>query len=283
MDDNQLGKNIQHLREIHGETLDELGAAVGFAKSTIKGYENGSRKPDPETLRKLAAHYGKTVDELMYADLSELEKIQISSDSIPSFIGFYEKMMPIFSSEKCMANKNFSEGYRACKRILSAFEKGENLRGSLVVDVFQNFMQAFEQVEEPEVLADLLWSVFLWWSQIFDVSKGLELQNKLLSKKLDMMELVSAKQNESSEVKEKKVAFIAYFDEIINEAIRALKSEVAWSDLADYYLALRYMVGLIDTDFSIEMNTAIGMQMMMSFAKLDNQYAMNYLKLCTSA
>lgn len=53
-DNNLLGKNIQHLREIHGDTLDELGAAIGFAKSTIKGYENGSRKPDPDTLKALA-------------------------------------------------------------------------------------------------------------------------------------------------------------------------------------------------------------------------------------
>ena len=30
-DNNLLGKNIQHLREIHGDTLDELGAAIGFA------------------------------------------------------------------------------------------------------------------------------------------------------------------------------------------------------------------------------------------------------------
>ena len=44
-DNNQLGKNIQHLREMYGETLDELGEVIHFARSTVKGYENGSRKP----------------------------------------------------------------------------------------------------------------------------------------------------------------------------------------------------------------------------------------------
>lgn len=53
-DNNLLGRNIQRLREIHGDTLVELGAAIGFAKSTIKGYENGSRKPDPDTLKTIA-------------------------------------------------------------------------------------------------------------------------------------------------------------------------------------------------------------------------------------
>ena len=46
MDDNQLGRNIQHLRIIYNETLDGLGSVIHCAKSTVKGYENGSRKPD---------------------------------------------------------------------------------------------------------------------------------------------------------------------------------------------------------------------------------------------
>lgn len=51
-DDNQLGKNIKHLREMYGETLHELGEVIHFERSTVKGYENGSRKPDPHTLNK---------------------------------------------------------------------------------------------------------------------------------------------------------------------------------------------------------------------------------------
>lgn len=36
MDDNQLGRNIQHLRIIHNETLEELGGIIHCAKSTVK-------------------------------------------------------------------------------------------------------------------------------------------------------------------------------------------------------------------------------------------------------
>lgn len=57
MDNNQLGRNIQHLRIIYNETLDELGSVIHCAKSTVKGYENGSRKPDLQTLQLLATHY----------------------------------------------------------------------------------------------------------------------------------------------------------------------------------------------------------------------------------
>ena len=46
MVENQLGKNIRHLREINGETLEDLGSKVFLSKTTISGYESGRRKPD---------------------------------------------------------------------------------------------------------------------------------------------------------------------------------------------------------------------------------------------
>ena len=81
MDDNQLGRNIQHLRIINNETLEELGGIIHCAKSTVKGYENGSRKPDLQTLQVLASHYNKPVDELLYADLTGLESVSVDMNS----------------------------------------------------------------------------------------------------------------------------------------------------------------------------------------------------------
>lgn len=283
MDDNLLGRNIQHLREIYGETLDVLGTEVGFAKSTIKGYESGVRKPDPETLKAIAEHYGKTVDELLHTDLTGLEKITFTLDSLSQVISLQDTILPLFTPEEYMGNEHFKKGVTYCQRILSSFSNGEILRGSIIADVFQEFSAALEQIEEPEVVANVIWSVFFWWSQIIDVKQALAMQNKLLSKKLSVMDTMKAKRNEPEAVKEKKVDFLTDFDDLLNELIKALKSEECWSDLADYYLALRYLVGLIDTDCSVEMNSAVGMQMMLSFARLDNKYAHTFLETCKSA
>ena len=81
MADNQLGRNIQHLRKMHSETLGELGSSIHCAKSTVKGYENGSRKPDLETLQLLVAHYNKTVDELLFSDLTQVGDMTIDCNS----------------------------------------------------------------------------------------------------------------------------------------------------------------------------------------------------------
>ena len=58
---NAVGKNIKHLRLIHGETLEELGNAVYLGHTAIKNYESGNRLPDLYIIEAIASHYGKTV------------------------------------------------------------------------------------------------------------------------------------------------------------------------------------------------------------------------------
>ena len=160
-DNNLLGRNIQRLREIHGDTLEDLGDAIGFAKSTIKGYENGSRKPDPNTVKTIANYYGKTVDELMHADLTSLAKINLQQISLSSIVEIFKKTMPLFSSKEAMKNASFKKGYDLSQRILKAFTKGETLRGSIITDVTELFIQAINETEAPEAIANLVWSIFV--------------------------------------------------------------------------------------------------------------------------
>ena len=268
MDDNQLGRNIQHLRIIHNETLDELGSIIHCAKSTVKGYENGSRKPDLQTLQLLSAHYNKPVDELLYTDLTGLEIISIDLNSPAHTTELLRVILPLYSSEEAMKNPNFKNGYDLSQRLLEAFSNAEVLSGSVIARIFEAFVKATDESESPEAVANLVWSVFVCWSHIADTNKLLTLQNKLLSKKLSIKDYMSLKDTEDSSIIEKKAGFVSYIDDTITEALKALKSKQEWSDLADYYLALRYVVGMVDTDLTTEMNSAVGMQMMLSFSCL---------------
>lgn len=282
MDDNQLGRNIQHLRIIHNETLDELGSIIHCAKSTVKGYENGSRKPDLQTLQLLSAHYNKLVDELLYTDLTGLEIISIDLNSPAHTTELLRVILPLYSSEEAMKNPNFKNGFDLSQRLLEAFSNAEVLSGSVIARIFEAFVKATDESESPEAVANLVWSVFVCWSHIADTNKLLTLQNKLLSKKLSIKDYMSLKDTEDSSIIEKKAGFVSYIDDTITEALKALKSKQEWSDLADYYLALRYVVGMVDTDLTTEMNSAVGMQMMLSFRTLGNSYAFTFCKACLS-
>ena len=282
MDDNQLGRNIQHLRVIHNETLDELGSVIHCAKSTVKGYENGSRKPDLQTLQRLAVHYNKPVDELLYTDLTGLENISNDLNSPGHIIELMRTILPLYSSEDAMKNSNFKKGYDLSQKLLAGFSNAEVLPGNIIGRILEAYVTATDESEAPETVANLVWSIFVWWSQIYDTNKLLSFQNKLLSKKLSLKDYMMLKDTEEASIVEKRVSFITDFDGIITEALKTLKSEQEWSDLADYYLALRYVVGMVDTDLSTEMNSAVGMQMMLSFRALGNSHAFTFCKTCLS-
>ena len=273
MDDNQLGRNIKHLREMHAETLEELGTVLHCAKSTVKGYENGSRKPDLQTLQIIASHYNKPVDELLHTDLTDLGELTLDMNSVSGMLEILNVMLPLYCSDAAMKNDSFKKGYELSRRLLDGFEKAEILPGSLIGRIFEAYLTAADESEQPEAFANIMWCIFVWWTQIYDTDQLLSLQNKQLSKKLTFKDYMKLRDTESIEIKEKRKGFISDFEEVITGVLRSLKTEMEWSDLADYYLALRYIVGMVDTDLSNEMNSSVGMQMMLSFMTLGNDLA----------
>lgn len=283
MDDNQLGRNIKHLREMHAETLEELGEAIHCAKSTVAGYERGVRKPDLQTLQTIGAHYNKTTDELLNSDLTDLGDLTLDLNSLSGMIQLIRIILPLYSSDEAMKNDNFRKGYELSQSMLESFSRAETLSGNVIVRIFESFLNAADESESPESVANLMWSIFIWWTQMYDTEQMLSLQNKMLSKKLTFKDYMKLRDTESTAIKEKRVSFVSDFNEIITATLKALKSEQEWSDLADYYLALRYVVGMVDTDLPYEMNSAVGMQMMLSFMTLGNDIAFKFCDTCLSA
>lgn len=63
-----------------------------------------------------------------------------------------------------------------------------------------------------------------------------------------------------------------------NSSLRILKESGVYSNLADYYMALRYVIGMVANDYSDDLNKTIGMEMLFSFAELGNKYVINYFR-----
>lgn len=283
MDANQLGKNIKHLREMHTETLENLGTVIHCAKSAVKGYENGSRKPDLQTLQTIASHYNKPVDELLHTDLTKLGELSLNLNSISGIVELLNVMLPLYCSDAAMKNDSFKKGYKLSQRLLDGFANAEILPGNMIGRIFEKYLNAADESEEPEAFANILWCIFVWWTQIYDTDQMLSLYNKQLSKKLTFKDYMKLRDTESTEIKKKRKSFIADFEVIITGVLKTLKAKIEWSDLADYYLALRYIVGMVDTDLSNEMNSSVGMQMMLSFMTLGNDLAFKFCDTCLHA
>ena len=57
--------NLKRLREIAGLTQAQAAAAAGVAFRSYQNWEMGTREPRIEALRKLAAAFGVSADELI--------------------------------------------------------------------------------------------------------------------------------------------------------------------------------------------------------------------------
>lgn len=277
-----LGKNIKHLRNIHGETLQDLGNAVNLGNTTIKNYENSDRMPDPQTLKALAKHYGKTVDELINSDLSDLGSIAFSVKSSSDLVNMMKGILPLSCSDEALGNPDFRKGYEGCCRILESFSRNEGIRGSTIPECFEAFGKSVEDSELSEGIANMVWLIFLLWTQLVDDNMAKALSALMYPRKSNppfIKTFLAAKDNESTAISKQKQEFVEDLDDTLFDLLRELKSRPDWSYLADYYLALRYVLSMVDTGLSPEMNIASGMQMMLSSLRLGNPYAFNFVEI----
>lgn len=66
MDPHKIGSILRKLR---GEkTLQEVSSGTGLSKQAICNYETGIRIPRDEAKLKIASYYGKTVQEIFFAE-----------------------------------------------------------------------------------------------------------------------------------------------------------------------------------------------------------------------
>ena len=65
MNDYRFGNYIYELRKRAGLSQSELGARIGVSNKAVSKWENGKAKPETETLRKLAALFQVSVEELL--------------------------------------------------------------------------------------------------------------------------------------------------------------------------------------------------------------------------
>lgn len=68
-----VSKNIKYYRLLNGMTITALAERVGITKMAISNYENGLRKPDITTLRKIADVFDLGIAKLLAQQSSSLE------------------------------------------------------------------------------------------------------------------------------------------------------------------------------------------------------------------
>lgn len=243
MDENILGKNIKHMRTLHGETLDELGNVIRASKSTVQGYEKGRRIPDIATIKIIAEYYGKTVDEMINNKLYEYAEFDSTKTvNMDEMIDAFLHILPVIETDEACKNESFLKGVTEIKNMIDAFRHGIEVQGLIISEIVDYFISAVED-NIIEAAANIIWCVFFIWTQQYtDLEKMRKLQTRICNGETDLKELRYEYQKDAKKTSSKKKEFICEIDNLLIELISELKLTEQWSQLGDYYLALRYVL-----------------------------------------
>ena len=282
----KLGKNIKYLRKAYGETQEDLQLVIGLlSKSTISNYEKGLQLPERDTLFKIAAHYRLTVDELTHGDFSEFNIMSIPFDDTSKMKNILEKLLPIVYTENSFSDPLFKKGYEAHMRIYN------NMKAQKYSDDFddrdfdiciESYINSYETNDTLESAANYLWWIFYIDMMMKDIQifEGVEKLQRNQIKKDKFVQNYLLHNPDDEYIDEDKLAQKEEWHDVIEESekgiikmLRKLKASPQWSDLSDYYSALRYSLGMVDNKLSDNMNRAVGGEMLSAIAVLGNKYA----------
>lgn len=285
----KLPMNIQALRNMWGETLEELAHAVGVGLTAISNYERGERIPERDVLILIAKHYRITENELIHGDFSSLPKMtKINSSPIELRQFVFDRFLPIVSSLDAMQNVHFREAFHLHEELSSKFVSGNAIYSTSDIE---KCIDLYDKAIEDNVIEAranrLWWIIFLGavinlmttdliaFAEVNDVNKC-DIKKVMKSLLPSFAEKPSAEDKELIEVR-KEFYETNIVDLLVN--IRFLKLSQMYADLGDYYMAISYLFGLTPDTISPEMKSSMGFEMLMMFDTMGNFYAKRMLGL----
>lgn len=276
IDDEKIRKNIICLRKFYGETQKELADAIGHESQSVNMWEKGKRKISTQNLELIAEHYHITVNDLIYEDYSDDSgTLVIKENGLDKML---RKMFHLVQTPQAKCNSHFIKG---CEMAIEAIFGDEDY--SRVILLIQSAIDAFEKSIEDGIEyapdANIICLILFKTSILFTD----ELNTDVVS--CIMQPLTPAKKKESLKYEqeiemffEKKKQQIEQLNELLIPHLINLKKSVSFSMLADYYIALRYYLGLIDNGFPLEENWCFGVHLMKFYKDLDNKFAKSFME-----
>ena len=257
---NRLSQNIKSLRKRMGETQEDLAYSIGLdSKSAVANWESGNNRPSPESLKKIAARYRVTVDQLLEDDLStEFSLLNYlnnavedkSSDLVHSFICLF----PIVT---------IKEDENACiywQEAILAYD--ELIKQSGCISAIANRLSLF-------LLFMITTRLYIEFEGIFDL---FEIRNKTKRKK-EIKRFISedllSKNIDFSE-NMRSMVYEDYYKDIMEE-IKVLKGDKRLFQLGDYYHCLIYIFDIVDNELSTGINQQIGLALLSDLSLMKNK------------
>lgn len=285
----KLGWNIKCLREAARETEEQLAYMVGVTRQAICNYENGTRIPNRDVIVKLADHFLITENELIFGDYTDIKFPGKQLEDIESAKAAVDTILPLISSETALKNMSFRNAFASHQAIYTGLKNGIPVSDPEHEKCLQLYEDALND-GVVEAAANILWWILFWGMGYsdFEMLDGFDdLRNHRISGEEFLRRHYLKNRDEESlnlspdvaEMRRERRQYLRDSEGNIQLLLKILKDDSTYSDLADYYLALRYVRGVVYNNNSDALNKAIGEEMMVAFSLWQNKYVLDFLKI----
>ena len=289
--DEKLARNIRCLREAFGETQEELAFSLGVSKNAVSNYECGTRRPKPDVLAKIAEHFTFSTEEILNDDYSALLSVNPDVKKMRSSIRI---LFPIIGSESAMEDRNFRIGiekHRALYKCLAEKNPDVNLAEELSDAAWNAYSEVDDDTSKEVAEATAANVMALWFLLFFFVSTvpdvmAVESAPIERIKKVDhrishAVERYRFEIEDDPTAERDRKALVRDLtgneaSTMVMDILKMLKSSSRLGYLADYYLALRFVVCMVPNGLGVEINRRLGTEMMDAFAALGNPMAKRF-------
>jgi len=282
-------ENLRIYRETFGETQMGLAFSLGLeSPNTISNYENGTRFPEPEILRKIAWHYRVPQDELLYAHL-EAKKVSKEQVTIDYLAKLSRTVFPVFCPEEALDNEKFQEAYRLHMKFLKGPFEGDDDPEEILYQCVDLYLESEEKAASANILGLLAqvehvsgnseWMVS--FIEMFDQkggATGKEVYRNFL-RDCDM------EPDEETQAAAEALEWLGSEDKeeaekLCLELLQDLRTSQEWQELAYYYLAIYEAMGWsLSGSPNRETASYQGIRMLSVFARMGNPYAKKTMKI----
>ena len=288
----RLANNIKSLRLSMGETQENLAYALDLnSKSAVANWENGDNVPSSENLHRISNRYGVTIDQLMNDDLtSEFSFIKYfcNDDSDDELTKLFMNLFPVILLESEKSNLKLIEAIECQKNLKICMIRGDNQEE---FDFYYDkasytYMELIDKEEWVSAKANLV-SMFLLSASYNRIGKEwdgiqdcFEFSNKS-SRKKELKRFISEIYLSRNLNKfDKDQSDYNILNETVLELIKELKYQKELIQLSDYFMCLRYFLGVVDNNLNNAINQQIGFAILSDLSLMKNKYVgriYNYL------
>lgn len=292
-DDKRTGRNIRAIRNANKINLGDFAQNLGLSESLLSKIESGARPASDDLLFRIANYAGVSYSQIKYGDLSRLEKGELSLDDSIKIEGIndiifedlqevYETIFPIVEDEASMRITDFQSGVELARESIQKLV----FTGTDCITAINYFIKASADPLCADYSRINILSCFGYLFVFRYKAAGLgknadRLGAEKVSSAWGYMKAYYSKIDQQLAA-EKRKAFLDKYNKRMSACMYRLVESGANADYAYYYLALRYLFGMMDESITLigeEQMALFGESMLDSLWKMGNKYAMAWHEL----